>query len=616
MVATNILCSLIHLISQADTKKIRKERKNLFNWGIQSFTVSSGEEIPLEQASTLIIVGPNSSGKSTALREIEILLYQTKNLQRPGPTVIYRVQSFLEGTQQDFRSWLQQNYLYPRDSYLSADYKAFAARDVIVSQGQISDLWKGFTEGSTIENASRFVCERLNAESRLELTKRKKSVYYYWNRPYEYIHILQVKASLLKLISEDLKKAFDVDLLINWGGGPEVWFHVGKEPHRSPDHDRVSIEYLHELNRLPPLEFAGDGIRSFVGTLLAARCGSHPVLLIDEPEAYLHPPQIRRLAAILAESAETMRRQVVIATHSSDVIRGALDGSNRVAVCRLTRHGDSNRAALLEREQIGKLLSKPLLRSGAAIDGVFHKGVVITESDSDSRIYEALVKRLENQRIINGPTDLYFIHGTGKGELAPLAAVYTRLKVPVAVIADFDLLQKQGDIEKVFSSLGGDFSEIRSLYNSTSSALNSLPPIKPTSEFLKEAQAILDEMKRCTPGSRDAEPRTTLMPEQRRKLSDLLIDSRDWSEPKKYGILKLTGGASLSCKQLLNECKRFGLFIVPTGELESWWREGPGKKEVWFLKAVEEIFSNDSSFREASDFMVEVWNHLYGRSVS
>ena len=233
--------------------------------------------------------------------------------------------------------------------------------------------------------------------------------------------------------------------------------------------DRASVEYLMELDKLPRLDEAGDGIRSYVGLWLEANCGAHPVLFIDEPEAFLHPPQIRRLAAILAKSAEDKQRQIIIATHSSDVLRGALDASSNVTVCRLTRTANVNHGRLLSSTEIRKLWSKPLLKSVAALDGVFHQGVVVCEADADARFYEAVLRSIELRRQVERPPAYHFIHGGGKGELATLASAYRALHVPVAVIADIDILRNKPEFEKLFASLGGDFETIQGMFNSSTS---------------------------------------------------------------------------------------------------------------------------------------------------
>jgi predicted ATPase len=48
-------------------------------------------------------------------------------------------------------------------------------------------------------------------------------------------------------------------------------------------------------------------MRSFVGVLLNAFISKHSVLLIDEPEAFLHPPQARLLAQLFAIDYQTPR---------------------------------------------------------------------------------------------------------------------------------------------------------------------------------------------------------------------------------------------------------------------------------------------------------------------
>jgi len=258
--------------------------------------------------------------------------------------------------------------------------------------------------------------------------------------------------------------------------------------------DRVSSEYIQELEKLPRLEQEGDGIGSFVGTLLASKCGAHPLFLIDEPEAFLHPHQIRRLSGILAKNAELLKRQVIIATHSSDVIQGPLAASKNVAICRLTRKDNINHVSMLRSDNIRELLSKPLLRSTAALDGVFHMGVVISEADADSRFYEALAQRLESIGTLENPIDLYFIHGGGQG-LPSLAKAYKDMNVPVAIIADLDLRRNKAEYKKVQDTINMDFNEVKSLYNSSISALDNLPTHIPISQFIEKCENIFNEIK-------------------------------------------------------------------------------------------------------------------------
>lgn len=59
------------------------------------------------------------------------------------------------------------------------------------------------------------------------------------------------------------------------------------------------------------------GLRSFVGVLLNAFVSYQSILFIDEPEAFLHPPQARLLGKMLAKDLPP-ERQLFLATHSAD----------------------------------------------------------------------------------------------------------------------------------------------------------------------------------------------------------------------------------------------------------------------------------------------------------
>ena len=54
-----------------------------------------------------------------------------------------------------------------------------------------------------------------------------------------------------------------------------------------------SDELVDRLAALPLIETQSDGVRAFAGLLLTLIAVRHPVLLLDEPETFLHPPQAR-----------------------------------------------------------------------------------------------------------------------------------------------------------------------------------------------------------------------------------------------------------------------------------------------------------------------------------
>lgn len=562
----------------------------VFRWGVKSITFSGGEEVELDFGSVLILIGPNNGGKSRALREIEAFFLSPDAARAVVPSVV----PVREGSIDEFVDWLANHYPTRVDS---EDRPRFYTKGGELTANGVQGIWQ---RGEALRGAHTFLIHRLGTENRLTVANPAESIDPYNHQPQAYIHVLQAGDDFRRKACQEVRSAFGVDLIINWGGGRQVGFHVGEEPERGPDRDRVSEAYLNDLSRLPHLESEGDGIRSFVGALLAALCGAHPVLMIDEPEAFLHPPQARRLSAALARTAKELGRQLIIATHSADVVRGALEASQQVSVCRITRETtverDVNHASLLKSEQLKTLWSKPLLRSSAAFDGLFHEGVVVCEADADCRFYEAILRRMEVAQRVGRAADLHFIHGGGKGQLATLARAYRSLDTRTAVIADLDLLRNEAEIADVIDALGGNFGGGGDLFKRVQRELALRPPVVSFRDFLSGVRRILD----------DSEAAGAVTGESRRGLQRLLEDVADWSEAKRYGIGKLRGEPRRHAESLLDAWAEMGLFLVLVGELECWWPEGPQAKNEWFLPAVRRITEDVESLPEATEFVAKL----------
>ena len=550
---------------------------------ITKLTFSGGEEVLLEKDSLVLLVGPNSSGKSTALTNIEQCLHP------PGSTghlVVDSATLDLEGEIDEFREWISSNY----PDTIRNFQKVYVTKGQAVADKALDADWK-----NQIGAVIQFLCHRLNTDERLQIVKPKPRIARTTD-PSEYIHVLQVDTDLLDKVSAEVRDAFKNDLIINWSGDRKVWFHVGDEPDRGEKNDRVSSTYLDELEKLPRIEQEGDGIKSFVGCLLGVLCGAHKVLMVDEPEAFLHPPQARKLGRLLAETAAERKRQVIAATHSPDVVIGALTSTKPVAVCRVERDDDNNHAYLLDSNQLSELWSKPLLQSTSAINGVFHKGVVVCEADSDCRFFEALLARIESSQKFNQAPDLYFIHGGGKSVIDVLVKAYRSLNINTVGIADFDALRVQAEFVQILESFDTTLDPISGDYNSAVAALNDLPPITSVKDFSEKATGL----------TKVVEEGGELSSKTKGEFIELLSQSAKWSDAKKYGINKLIGGAHTACKNVLDHCSGNGFFVIREGELESFWREGPASKSEWIAQAIELINSDQESFKEAEEFLKSV----------
>jgi hypothetical protein len=190
---------------------------------------------------------------------------------------------------------------------------------------------------------------------------------------------------------------------------------------------------------------------------------------------------------------------------------------------------------------------------------------------------------LERRRELTRAADLYFAQGGGKGELATLAAAYTQLRTRTAVIADLDLLRNEAELAKVVEALGHDLDRWRPLLNSLRSDLASQPPITSLADLLAQARRKLEEI----------ESVGELSATRKNELQTLLDNGAKWSEAKRYGIEKLRGGSYENAQTLLQDWQSIGLFLVPTGELEGWWHQGPANKSDWIFQALVKLDETD-----------------------
>jgi len=71
---------------------------------------------------------------------------------------------------------------------------------------------------------------------------------------------------------------------------------------------------------------ASDGVQAFIGILCAVLSGDYRAILIDEPEAFLHPPLARKLGYQLTSELKS-ERCLMASTHSADFLIGCLQAS-------------------------------------------------------------------------------------------------------------------------------------------------------------------------------------------------------------------------------------------------------------------------------------------------
>jgi ABC-type transporter Mla maintaining outer membrane lipid asymmetry ATPase subunit MlaF len=318
---------------------------------VKTVSFSDGTQVPMGRDDVVVIVGPNNSGKSVSLRGIRD---KFNNPSQPN-VVLKSVTIEQEGSVEELITWLELT-TKRTDQPNGCVFQTFGAA---IHNTIATNIWN--QPGAPLGELASFFCRLLTADERLRAANPPASIALTTAAPEHPIHSLQRDDALEARLSRQFKKAFGNELIIHRAAGSQVPIHVGERPKKKPDQDRVSLEYVLELEKLPPIHTQGDGMRSFCGVLLYAAVGPPTVLLIDEPEAFLHPPQARLLGQMIVLDKQA-DRQIFVATHSGDVLRGILDSNSpSVRVIRLRRSGEVNVARVLDNAQVAQLWNDPLL---------------------------------------------------------------------------------------------------------------------------------------------------------------------------------------------------------------------------------------------------------------
>jgi len=360
------------------------------------------------------------------------------------------------------------------------------------------------------------------------------------------------------------------------------------------------MRYARAVEGLEPLHLQGDGVRSFVGVLLEATVAEWSVVLLDEPEAFLHPPQARLLGEELA-SAHRASSQTLIATHSSDFLKGILDADkSNVRVLRLTRHQAGNRVHELSADAVRQVWKDPLLRYSNVLDGLFHDAVVLCESDADCLLYEAATASLLKDDPRLKRPDLHFIHSGGKDRMPVVIRALKKLGVPIFTVPDFDVLNSEEPLKSIIEGHGGDWKSIQSLWKTVNQSIGPKGPELTTTLLRVEIGEIL----KATNDENFPEAAAD-------KIRRLLRRATPWSQAKKLGVDFLSGSAHRDALMLLNRLSDLGIFVVPVGELESFFRSVDGHGPSFAAQVLEtDLFSQPESLR-VKKFMQQV---IFGRS--
>lgn len=556
---------------------------------INEIKFSDETTLQFEKDDVVVFVGPNNAGKSAALKEMLMLLKAKANKEKSK--VLKDISIEKEGDEIGLFELLDKSATKNYNS--SPGQILFQGYNFSIWESSVKSIFTNYSNG--IGDLVSLFANSLTTEQRLQAANPAQNIKLTVEAKQHPIHYLQEDDKLEYRFSDYFRQAFGTDLIVHRNAGSEVPLYVGEKPVPEPNEDRVSTTYLRKLEKLDLLHEQGDGMRSFVGVLLNAFISNHSLLFIDEPEAFLHPPQARLLGKMLAKDLPS-ERQLFLATHSEDFLKGLLDANiNKLKIIRIQRDGSINKINSLTSSDIDNVWNDSLLRHSNVLNGLFHSKVVICESDSDCRFFSAILSSQYDGTGAIAP-DVLFIHCGGKHRIPTAIKALKKLNVSLKVVSDFDVLNNINPLKDIFEDLGGAWDEVESDWRLVKTEIEQKRPEFLTADLKTEVERIF------------AATSERIFPKE--KISEIqkaLKKASAWTDAKEVGKAYIpNGNATQAFERIQLKFKEKGLLIPEVGELESFVKSVGNHGPKWVSEVLTKDLKTDVELETARQFVKQL----------
>ncbi len=425
---------------------------------ISKLFLNNGKEIDINKNDIVIFVGPNNAGKSQALKDI----YEICDTKKP--TIVVNDIEIIKYAG-DIKAFLEK--VSTVDDH--GTYKNYAGLGYSFATSSIT----GYSTKKYYGSARPLFVAYLNTLNRLKISdpanliSRKAAK----KNP---IHYVAFDRTYREWVSENFKQAFGKELIPHALNGSNIPLCIGDavkfEKDFIDEQERME-EYAAILDTYKQVQEQGDGIKSFTGILLYLMLDYYCTFLIDEPESFLHPPQANIMGRIIGKTLRE-NQQAFISTHSEEIIKGLLDVCpERVKIVRITREEDVNEFSVLENEKFNEVWNDPLLKYSNIMTSLFHKNVILCESDSDCKLYSIIENHIKQSE--RKYSETLFIHCGGKHRMARISTALKALNVNVKLVPDIDVMNDENVFKGIVEAFGVEWTSIQRDYNTVVSNLHS-----------------------------------------------------------------------------------------------------------------------------------------------
>lgn len=546
-----------------------------FEYYIEEIGLCDGTVVTPPRAGVTAIVGGNNSGKSTLLRQV------TSWTQVPTgqPLVtsfelVKSVSTWRGGTAEQFMDWLDAHR--PRTNLNAPERYWQRTGGAVINESRASS-WP-----DALPHLENWGTDLLRVDTHMN-TDNVEIRNFPVDPPVHPLHVLEDDPESMARLNKAVADIFGEKLTLD-NSGKMRSLRLGTTTTTVPGLLDDKTDYHQALASLPQISEQGEGMQRVIGMLLPLITSLDPVVVIDEPEAYLHPPQARAIGAFIGRTARELSTQVLLATHDRNILAGLLDSKTDLAVVRLNRLGNETSAHTLSVEELREVWADPVLRYSNVLDGLFHRMVVLAEGDPDCRFYQAAVDALNDAEPDKWPrtSDILFVSSYGKQNLFKLASALQAVRVPVVASPDLDVLNNEGTLRKLVESLGGDWSEYASSYKKSTA-----PFTQPADQVT--VATVVGAVATWLDGKLAEDKKMLWSKELKDEFRQLTRAAESpWAALKAYGLLAFKGESAKEVRELLAALAQQGVVVVQVGALEGFAPAlGLGKGSEWLPAALE-----------------------------
>lgn len=567
----------------------------------------------LECAGLTLVVGPNSSGKSQLLQDLyhriageprTLVVASEIEIDKPA-----EVDSFLDTLQEEGYIEMVEDENGTKQVKSLTVYPGSGPVSQI-QRSQAADWYQSFSPISGIvtkrrseflNHFGRLLVTGLFLARRLDSLNQVGLIDFQTQSPQHDLHALVVNDIARKELFDEVVSSFGKGIWPDMSRGNGLCLRVADEGVLPTAEDRLSSK---KMAAFRTIETEGDGLKSYVAICISLLLGIRPVVLLDEPEMCLHPPQAYNLGRFIGSHGTSPETATFVSTHSSHILRGVLQTAPGVRIVRLTRKGKDFVAHQVPANTLAEAVAKPTLRAESVLDGIFSQAVVILEADGDRLVYQTTWETLANEKRL----DIHFAPVGGTGGIADTCHLYKTLNIPLAVIADLDLLSNNDRLTRVLHEM-------------------TTPDI--AQGIMKDINKVMDEIRKMPP--------TVTSDGVRKALERLLSNPMDWDKQDDAVVCKELRGTANTLDRMRRlksggvdgfpediaspmrlvvvRLSAIGIFVVPVGELEEWLKsasikESKANKWAWASAAAQHIQRSGVQQGDVWDFMRSVGAYL------